>query len=264
MKFEELEFYQSNTKPPHNFKELTGFETDYLRVISRAPNGKHGTRWNCLCKVCGEYCVKDQSNISRHKSCGCAKNNNIGKALRKDLSNKVFGKLTAIKYTGKSNASGNAIWLCRCECGNLCEIDSNNLTSSHTVSCGCIKYSIGVQTIKNLLENNSIKYIQEYAISNIDGMNNSHPYRFDFAIVDKNNNIIRFIEYDGMQHYYDTWGAWEYEGSLSTQQIRDQRKNQYAFSHNIPLVRIPYWERDKITLEMIMGDQYLVKGEIIL
>lgn len=260
MKFEELEFYQSNTKPPHNFKDLTGFETDYLRVISRAPNGKHGTRWNCLCKVCGEYCVKDQSNISRHKSCGCAKNDNIGKALRKDLSNKVFGKLTAIKYTGKSNVSGNAIWLCRCECGNLCEIDSNNLTSSHTVSCGCIKYSIGVQTIKNLLENNSIKYIQEYAISNIDGMNNSHPYRFDFAIVDKNNNIIRFIEYDGMQHYYDTWGAWEYEGSLSTQQIRDQRKNQYAFSHNIPLVRIPYWERDNITLEMIMGDQYLVKN----
>ena len=89
-------------------------------------------------------------------------------------------------------------------------------------------------------------------------MDNSHPYRFDFAIVDKNNNILRFIEYDGMQHYYDTWGAWEYEGSLSTQQIRDNRKNQYALSHNIPLVRIPYWERDNINLEMIMGDKYLI------
>lgn len=257
MKFEELELYQSDTKVRHSCKDLTGFETDYLRVISRAPNRKNRVRWNCLCKICGEYCVKDSRNIKRDKSCGCAKNNNIGNALRADLSNKVFGKLTAIKYIGRSNSSG-AIWLCKCECGNLCEVYSSNLTSLHTTSCGCIKYSIGAQTIKNLLENNSIKYIQEYAIKDVDGMDNSHPYRFDFAILDKNNNIIRFIEYDGEQHYYDTHGNWKYEGSLSTQQIRDNRKNQYALSLNIPLVRIPYWERNNINLEMIMGDKYLI------
>ena len=36
-------------------------------------------------------------------------------------------------------------------------------------------------------------------------------------------------------------------------------KNEYALSHNIPLVRIPYWERDNITLEMILEDKYLIK-----
>lgn len=30
---------------------------------------------------------------------------------------------------------------------------------------------------------------------------------------------------------------------------------------NIPLVRIPYTERDNITLDMLLGDQYLVKGD---
>lgn len=35
-------------------------------------------------------------------------------------------------------------------------------------------------------------------------------------------------------------------------------KNEWAKEHNIPLVRIPYWERDKITLDMILGDKYLV------
>ena len=260
MKFQELEFYQSNIKSPSNFKDLTGFETEYLRVIGRAPNGKHGTRWNCLCKACGEYCVKDQTNIKNHKSCGCAKkNSNIGKALRKDLSGQVFGKLTALEYSGRSNISGNAIWICRCECGTICEVDSNNLTSQHTTSCGCINYSIGVFKIKEILDMHNIAYSQEYILSDIDGMNNSHPYKMDFAIY-QNNEVIRFVEYDGIQHYYDTWGSWKNEGSLSTQQIRDNRKNQYALSHNIPLVRIPYWERDKITLEMIMGDQYLVKS----
>ena len=29
--------------------------------------------------------------------------------------------------------------------------------------------------------------------------------------------------------------------------------------HNIPLVRIPYKERDNITLDLIMGDKYLIK-----
>lgn len=38
-------------------------------------------------------------------------------------------------------------------------------------------------------------------------------------------------------------------------------KNEYALSHNIPLVRIPYWKRNSITLETIMGDQYLIKNE---
>jgi len=34
-------------------------------------------------------------------------------------------------------------------------------------------------------------------------------------------------------------------------------KNQYAKKKNIPLVRIPYYELNNITLEMIMGDEFL-------
>ena len=39
---------------------------------------------------------------------------------------------------------------------------------------------------------------------------------------------------------------------------RDEEKNQYALSNNILLVRIPYTERDNITLETLLGNQYLV------
>ena len=148
MKFEELVEYKPK-KVPSNFKDYTGFENEYFKVISRAPNGKnYTTQWNCLCKACGEYCIKNSSNLKVHKSCGCQKNKGIGKALRKDLTGKKFGNLTAIKYTGKSNSSGNAIWQCKCDCGNYCEVDSNNLTALHTTSCGCVNYSIGAKNIE--------------------------------------------------------------------------------------------------------------------
>lgn len=32
-----------------------------------------------------------------------------------------------------------------------------------------------------------------------------------------------------------------------------------SYAHH-PLIRIPYWERDNITLEMILGNKYLITG----
>lgn len=258
MKFEELVEYKPK-KVPGNFKDYTGFENEYFKVISRAPNGKnYTTQWNCLCKACGEYCIKNSSNLKVHKSCGCQKNKGIGKALRKDLTGKKFGNLTAIKYTGKSNSSGNAIWQCKCDCGNYCEVDSNNLTTLHTTSCGCINYSIGAKNIETILTENKIKFKAEYSIKEIYFTNKNNPARFDFAILDEKEQPIRFIEYDGIQHYVETWGSWKNRITLQEQQERDKKKNEFAKSKNIPLVRIPYWERDNITLDMILGNKYLI------
>ena len=78
--------------------------------------------------------------------------------------------------------------------------------------------------------------------------------RFDFYLPDYN----RLIEFDGEQHYHAN-GGWSNENNLALVQERDKIKNEYALSHNIPLVRIPYWERDKITLDMILGSTYEVR-----
>lgn len=52
---------------------------------------------------------------------------------RKDLTGQTFGRLTALEY------KGNGKWLCLCQCGNSIEVFTENLTSSHTKSCGCLK-----------------------------------------------------------------------------------------------------------------------------
>ena len=82
----------------------------------------------------------------------------------------------------------------------------------------------------------------------------------DFAIFDKNDNIIRLIEFDGEQHYEQNikksgWNTYEkYQYTLNN----DKAKNELAKLNNIPLIRIPYWERDNITLELLMGNKYLI------
>ena len=82
------------------------------------------------------------------------------------------------------------------------------------------------------------------------------PLRYDFIILE-NDSPIRLIEFDGPQHTKpsDYFGG---EEAFKKLQHNDNLKNEYARNHHIPLVRIPYKERDNITLDLIMGDKYLV------
>lgn len=50
-----------------------------------------------------------------------------------DLAGKVFGKLTAIEYTGSKK------WKCKCECGKEVTTRAASLKNGTTKSCGCIK-----------------------------------------------------------------------------------------------------------------------------
>lgn len=264
MKYEDLEWFDwDNYKQPPNFKNLIGQENDNFKIIGRAPsirqnNGSYTTMWNCLCKHCGEYCVKNTTNFKSHNSCGCIRGKSVGEKLTKDLTNQTFGWLTALYKNGSNAITRNAVWHCRCICGQEIDVDSNNLTTLHTMSCGCIKRekSIGAMNIESLLKQNHISYKTELTFPDLRG-EKKHPYFYDFGIY-QNNILVRLIEYDGIQHYEDTWGEWARPKSLETQQERDKIKNEYALSHNIPLVRIPYWMRDKITLDMLLGDEYLI------
>jgi hypothetical protein len=49
-----------------------------------------------------------------------------------DISGKKYGKLTPIKYIRGSK------WLCRCDCGGESTVQTINLSSGHTKSCGCL------------------------------------------------------------------------------------------------------------------------------
>ena len=74
MKLEELEVYIPKRKSPPNFKDLTGTENEYFRIISRAPNGpNYRVRWNCQCKTCGYVWLPLPNNLLYGKVTGCPK-----------------------------------------------------------------------------------------------------------------------------------------------------------------------------------------------
>lgn len=55
----------------------------------------------------------------------------------KDLTGQKFGRLTVIERT-ENAADGHAQWRCRCDCGNITVVASNNLQRGIIKSCGCL------------------------------------------------------------------------------------------------------------------------------
>ena len=54
----------------------------------------------------------------------------------KDLTGQTFNLLTVLRKTEKRQ-NNSVVWECQCECGNICEVTSSNLTKNRTKSCGC-------------------------------------------------------------------------------------------------------------------------------
>lgn len=52
-----------------------------------------------------------------------------------DLTGRVFGRLTAIRCV--DGRRSKTVWECRCECGNVKQVNYHNLTQGCTKSCGC-------------------------------------------------------------------------------------------------------------------------------
>lgn len=236
--------------------DLTGQTFDDLTVISKIEKDYspgEQTRWNCKCK-CGNICTRNTHTLRRkdlYSQCDECHKKDLIDMSKRDLKGQRFGKLIVIEET-EERKNGNVVWKCKCDCGNTINVPTHSLTSSNTRSCGCINYSIGEQNIVNLLNQNNILFKKEYTNQEL------NCKRFDFAIYDSDNNIIRLIEFDGQQHYTDNQGLWNSTETLLNIQTRDKEKNEYAKKYNIPLVRIPYWKRDSITLDTIFGDKYLV------
>lgn len=61
----------------------------------------------------------------------------------RDITNEKFGRLTVLFLTNKRSSQGDAVWHCRCDCGNEIDVSTSNLRTSNTKSCGCLKEEHG-------------------------------------------------------------------------------------------------------------------------
>lgn len=176
----------------------------------------------CECDICGSIKKINYQNVIHGRSKSCCLNYAASLQKGKDLTGKKFGKLTVISLLDERK-NKERIWHCKCDCGNFVDVSAHRLISGNTLSCGCLKSKNNAK-IESMLRKLNIPYEKEYKPKDL-------PYKkFDFFV---NNKYI--IEYDGEQHFYQK-SNWDYEATKKSDNI----KNNYCFSHNIPIIRIPY------------------------
>lgn len=140
----------------------------------------------------------------------------------------------------KSQTKNHIDILIRCECGNEFWCDFNWWKRSLKQRCNdCNSKISNIELkVKDFLDENNIKYIQQYTF---DDCKFKRKLRFDFYLIDYNS----CIEVDGIQHYYSQSvryfknGVYNYK-DFEEIKNRDEIKNKYCKDNNIKLLRIKY------------------------
>ena len=120
------------------------------------------SKWRCKCSCGKEVLVKTSSLKSgKTKSCGCLRGQNTKGNIRNmkpkdDLTNRTFGYLIPQYYIKGGK------WHCKCKCGKEIDVDTRNLNSGHTQSCGCLQKEKAANNVINMLnyEDNNFKVLE--------------------------------------------------------------------------------------------------------
>lgn len=245
------------------FGKLTVIERDYdyckLHNLKR-----ERVYWKCICE-CGNIIsvASDALRSGGTTQCpNCKCKNEVGHR---------YGKLLVVAPAILSTKSkGNKSWICKCDCGNTVIVTGWDLRGGRTTSCGCYHSEVCKQRklvhnamskqekiVYELLKNNDYNFLYDEPFFSDLLTPNGGIARYDFIILDDNNNPIRLIEIDGEQHYKPVkiFGG---KKAFKERQKMDKKKNEYAKNKNIPLVRLPYTLGENITLEMIFNNNYLI------
>ena len=84
--------------------------------------------WLCQCNKCKEYKIIRSNILNKNQyHCNCKDN----------ITNQKFHHLTALFPTEKRSNNGSIIWHCKCDCGEECDVSSNDLKTGNIKTCGC-------------------------------------------------------------------------------------------------------------------------------
>lgn len=200
----------------------------------------------CRCKVCGNEWVTLTKVLTTNGS-GCPE---CGKIKRANAKRKTLDQFQAemkivnpdIEIIGDYKGTHTKI-TCRCKkCNNVWETYPVNLLNQ-TSSCPVCNLSKSERMMLNELKTYGLNIETQYTIKDCRYI---HPLKFD--AFDLEHNIA--FEYNGEQHYqpidYAGKGEqWAIEQLHKTQE-RDKAKYQYCEENNIPIIIIPYWEKDNM------------------
>lgn len=236
-----------------------------LEEFLRRAFDKHGDRFDyslvklvsiqskvkIICKNCGK--VFEQSPACHLDSYGCICYKRIFykekflvscRSLHGDRYNYDF-----VDYHGMKT---NIKILCN-QCNNFfIQRPSSHLSDKK--GCPVCNESKGENKVAKYLSENNIKFTKNKIFKTLKDKSYLKP---DFYL----SGLNLLIEYDGEGHYNPCFGSSleEKQKNLRDCQRRDKIKDEWAKANNIPLLRIPYWDFDRI--EELVGNfvgEYIV------
>ena len=150
--------------------------------------------------------------------------------------------LTPYSVTAGSNKK---VWWQCLVCNCKWKISVNNRTSNGS-NCPICNESKGEKAVAKTLTNFSLKFKRQWKFKSC---KNKLSLPFDFVV--KTKNGIKAIEYQGEQHFRSVnfFGG---EKEFIKLQKRDKIKKEWCEQCGAPLLRIPYWDYDKI--EQLVGE----------
>lgn len=219
------------------YESYVNQEINSLKILSYTEGGYY----TCQCP-CGKIFNADPRDVisGNTTSCGCKRKQTLLNRQNEtyfQYVNKKINKLTIQKCYYKNNS----FWFdCLCDCGKQVTYQASKVKSEYVQSCGCLK-SKAEEKMEEILIKENINYKREYKF---DDCRDKRPLPFDFAIFNKENELIGLIELNGQQHYIE--GGWNTKEHLLYVTKHDKIKHIFCEQNTIPLMIIPYQYFDEI------------------
>ena len=206
------------------------------------------------CKIFFEQEAKSHMNGSGCKYCAFKDQTmNIEELI--DKCKQIHGEKYDYSLVDYKNTQTKIKILC-----NKCKLYFFQRPCDHSRGKGCSKCneSKGENRIAKYLTLNNINFTP---YKSFEGLKHIRPLRPDFYLSDLN----LLIEYDGIGHFEAIFGSTpeEKQKNLEDCQRRDKIKTEWALRNNIPLLRIPYWDFNRIEeiIEAFISEVLRQRGE---
>lgn len=127
------------------FIDLTNKTFGKWTVIKQEGKKNNQLYWLCKCE-CGTIKTVNGNSLRNGSStnCGCVRKEKMSN-FRENLLGQKFNSLTVIK---KAN---NGLWECKCDCGKITYVNTNNLKNNHIKRCKQCGYIEGAKKRTNNL-----------------------------------------------------------------------------------------------------------------
>jgi hypothetical protein len=203
-----------------------------IRLDEYPGKNKIKIRWGC--KSGHVWKAKTDGILNRRTGCPVCSGNM--RLTNEDVDKKLICDCKdIIRLDNYINCNIKMNWKCK-KCEHIWSTSFDSIVQGS--GCPVCHMSRGESKIKLWLTKNNIDFIQYHTF---EGCRFKKKLIFDFYL--PKHNLC--IEYDGRQHYEVD----EYFGGIDGFNLtkkRDFIKNKYCENSNISLLRIPYWDDDKV------------------